>query len=152
MAKSQKLKAIKVSIRNGDDTKVKTEFIGGRFTPEEFTAMFMAVLESYTVGLLETNTNEAVFNHFNSVFGIFLRKLLPEKEIYEHSEAHHKYKEDVDAIFNKPVTEEDKKETEGARLAAYLLARDILIKDAHIDEESVDVLLNKRLNNIEKVN
>lgn len=152
MSKSQKIKSIKVSIQNNDDTKVKVDFTGGSFTPDEFTAMFMAILESYTVGLLETNTNEAVFNHFNRVFGIFLNKILPEEEIYKKSSAHRKYKRNVDKILSRKLTPEEQKETEDNRLAAYLLARDILINDAHLDEESVDLLLNKRLNNIEKIN
>ena len=155
MSKSQKtktIKSIKVSIQNNDDTKVKVDFAGGSFTPDEFTAMFMAILESYTVGLLETNTNEAVFNHFNRVFGIFLNKILPEEEIYKKSAAHRKYKRNVDKILSRKLTPEEQRETEDNRFAAYLLARDILINDAHLDEESVDLLLNKRLNNIEKIN
>ena len=69
-------KVIRVALRNGDDTKVKVDFHGGIFTPEEFTSLWMAVLETYTVGLLEKNSKEKVFDHFNNVFGIFLNKIV----------------------------------------------------------------------------
>ena len=138
-------KAIRVAIRNGDFTKVKVNFFNGSFTPEEFTAIFMALLESYTLGLKTTNTNEQIFDHFNRVFGIFLNKLVPPEEHYKLSKEHKEFKEAVDATLGRPETEEDKKETEDVRFASYLLARDILIKDAGFTEETADMLLNKRL-------
>ena len=145
--KSQnKTKVIKVSLKNNDDTQVKVEFHGGAFTPEQFTSLFMAVLETYTLGLLKTNTPEDIFTHFNNVFGIYLNKLVPEAKHYELSKAHKEFKGDVDAILDKPLTEEDKRENEDNRFAAYLLTRDILIKDIGLVEETADMLLNKRLN------
>lgn len=144
-------KVIRVAIRNGDDTKVKVDFHGGVFSPAEFTAMFMAVLETYTKGLLEKNTKEAIFNHFNNVFGIFLNKLVPEKEHYELSKSHKDYKEVVDKTLGREETEEDKKYSEDVKLAAYLLAGDILQKEVGMTEETVEILLNKRLGLIEPV-
>ena len=94
-------KVIRVALRNNDDTKVKVDFHGGVFSPEEFTSLWMAVLETYTVGLLEKNPRDKIFDHFNNVFGIFLNKLVPEKEHYKLSEAHKKYKKDVDKILKK---------------------------------------------------
>lgn len=154
MPKSQRnrTKVIKVSLKNNDDTQVKVEFHGGAFTPEQFTSLFMAVLETYTLGLLETNTPEDIFKHFNNVFGIYLNKLVPEAKHYDLSKAHKEFKEDVDSILDKPLTEEDMRETEDNRFAAYLLTRDILIKDIGLTEESADVLLNKRLNFGTKLN
>lgn len=144
-------KVIRVAIRNGDDTKVKVDFHGGVFSPAEFTAMFMAVLETYTKGLLEKNTKEAIFNHFNNVFGIFLNKLVPEKEHYELSKPHKDYKDMVDNTLGREETEEDKKYSEDVKLAAYLLAGDILQKEVGMTEETVEILLNKRLGLIEPV-
>ena len=142
-------KVIRVAIRNNDDTKVKVDFHGGVFSPEEFTSMFMAILETYTLGLLEKNSREDIFNHFNRVFGIFLNKLVPEEEHYKLSESHKDYKEMVDATLGQP---EDKKNTEDNRLAAYILARDILITDVGMTEESADILLNKKLKLIAPTN
>ena len=147
MPKSQnRTKVIKVSLKNNDDTQVKVEFHGGAFTPEQFTSLFMAVLETYTLGLLKTNSAEDIFKHFNNVFGIYLNKLVPEEEHYKLSKAHKEYKEDVDHILDRPLTKEEQKETEDNRFAAYLLTRDILTKEIGLTEESADVLINKRLN------
>ena len=147
MSKSQnRTKVIKVSLKNNDDTQVKVEFHGGAFTPAQFTSLFMAILETYTLGLLKTNTPEDIFKHFNSVFGIYLNKLVPEHKHYDLSEAHKEFKDDVNSILDKPLTEEDKRENEDNRFAAYLLTRDILIKDIGLTEETADMLLNKRLN------
>lgn len=147
--KKYKIKSIKVSIKNGDDTKVKVEFHGGAFKPDEFTSMIMALLESYTAGLLETNSKEAIFEHFNNVFGIYLRKLVPEQKVYQLSPSHADFHKVVEGTLEQPLTEEIKKENEDNRLAAFLLAREILIEDAGLDETSADILLNKRLNNFE---
>ena len=141
----KKEKVIRVALRNGDDTKVKVDFHGGVFTPEEFTSLWMAVLETYTVGLLEKNPKEKVFDHFNNVFGIFLNKLVPEAEHYELSKAHKSYKKKMDKILDRPETEEDKKWTEDVKFAAYLLTGEILQKELGMTAESANLILNKRL-------
>ena len=112
----------------------------------------MGMVEAYTDGLLVNNSKEDVYQHFNNAFGIFLNKLLPEEKIYEVSKAHKEFKENADEILLAPETEESKKETEDNRFAAYLLARDILVKDLKLTEESADLLLNKRLGTISKLN
>lgn len=151
--KSQnRTKIIKVSLKENDDTKVKVDFYGGAFTPTQFTSLFMAVLETYTLGLLKTNTPENIFKHFNSVFGIYLNKLVPEEDHYKLSKSHKKFKKTADEILSKPLTKEDLKENEDNRFAAYLLCRDILIKDIGLTEDAADVLLNKRLNLATKLN
>lgn len=137
-------KVLRVVLPSGDDTKVKVTFLGDYFTPQEFTSLLTAVLESYTEGLLQTNSRKAVHEHWNNVFGIFLNKILSEKEIYENSEKHKEFKEVVDNTLGQPETEEVKSSTEDNRLAAYLLARDILIGTG-MAEDVVDALLNKRL-------
>lgn len=138
-------KVIRVAIKNGDDTKVKVDFHGGVFTPEEFTSLWMAVLETYTVGLLEKNTKEKVFTHFNNVFGIFLNKLVPETDHYKLSKPHKEFKKSVDKTLGRKETLEDKKYSEDVKLAAYLLAGDILQKELGMTEESANIILNKRL-------
>ena len=50
----KKNKEIHVYLVNGDYTRVKTVFGGGTFTPEEFTALFMAVLEAAYLALMIT--------------------------------------------------------------------------------------------------
>ena len=144
MAKKNE-KVIRVALRNGDDTKVKVDFHGGVFSPEEFTSLWMAVLETYTVGLLEKNSKEKVFDHFNNVFGIFLNKLVPEAEHYTLSKAHKKYKKEMNKILDRPETEEDKKWTQDVKFAAYLLAGDILQKELGMTADSANMILNKRL-------
>ena len=141
-----KEKVIRVAIRNGDDTKVKVDFHGGVFSPEEFTSLWMAVLETYTVGLLEKNTKEKVFQHFNNVFGIFLNKLVPETDHYKLSKPHKEFKKSVDKTLGREETEEDKKYSEDVKFAAYLLAGDILQKELGMTEDSVNLILNQRLN------
>ena len=138
-------KVIRVALRNGDDTKVKVDFHGGVFTPEEFTSLWMAVLETYTVGLLEKNSKEKVFDHFNNVFGIFLNKIVPESEHYKLSKNHKKFKKNMDKILSRPETEEDKKWTEDVKFAAYLLAGDILQKELGMTADSANMILNRRL-------
>ena len=138
-------KVIRVALRNGDDTKVKVDFHGGIFTPEEFTSLWMAVLETYTVGLLEKNSKEKVFDHFNNVFGIFLNKIVPESEHYKLSKNHKKFKKNMDKILSRPETEEDKKWTEDVKFAAYLLAGDILQKELGMTADSANMILNRRL-------
>lgn len=150
MSKSQNFtpsRYIKAFLDDSDpkNPKVKLNFSKKPFSPEQFTHIFMGILESYTAGLLESNSNVAVHDHFNRVFGIFLSKLLSQEDIYEHSPEHKKLKEIVDSTLAQPNTEEVQKETDDNRLAAYLLARDILVKDAGMTEESADYLLGKRL-------
>lgn len=144
MAKKNE-KVIRVALRNGDDTKVKVDFHGGVFSPEEFTSLWMAVLETYTVGLLKKNTKEKVFDHFNNVFGIFLNKLVPEAEHYKLSKAHKKYKKNMDKILERPETDEDKKWSQDVKFAAYLLAGDILQKELGMTADSANLILNRRL-------
>ena len=138
-------KVIRVAMRNGDDTQVKVDFHGGVYTPEEFTSLWMAVLETYTVGLLEKNPRKKVFDHWNDVLGKFLNKIVPEKEHYVYSKAHKKFKADTDKILTRPETEEDKKYSEDVRFAAYLLAGDMLQKELGMTEDTINILLNKRL-------
>ena len=147
-----KLKMIKASLRTKDVDSVKVEFRGGTFSPAEFTSVFMAILETYAVGLLAVNKAEDVFTHFNNVFGIFLNKIVPEKKHYELSEAHKEFKEGVDNTLGRKLTEEDEKDNDSSRLGAYLICRDILTKELGLTEESADVLLNKRLNMVESLN
>ena len=112
-------KVIRVAIRNGDDTKVKVDFHGGVFSVEEFTSLFMAVLETYTAGMINKNGNEKVFEHWNNVFGIFLNKIVPPSKHYELSTEHKEFKEKVDATLGREETEEDKKK--------YLANADIIV-------------------------
>lgn len=142
-------KYMRVALRNGDFTKVKTTFSKEPFTPEEFTCLIMALLESYTERLLVNNDRKAVYEHFNNAFGIFLNKVLPEEDIYKVSEAHKEFKENADKILDRPLSLEEAKEDETNRMAAYLLAGDILQKELGLDRESVDLILNKRLNLIQ---
>lgn len=138
-------KVIRVALRNGDDTKVKVDFHGGVFSPEEFTSLWMAVLETYTVGLLEKNSKEKVFEHWNNILGIFLNKIVPESDHYKLSKSHKKFKKDMDKILNRPETEEDKKWTEDVKFAAYLLTGDILQKELGMTAESANIIINRRL-------
>lgn len=144
-------KVIRAAIRNSDVSRVKVSFTKEPFTPEEFTCLIMGMVETYAEGLLQNNSKEDVYQHFNNAFGIFLNKLLPEDKIYEVSETHKEFKKNADEILLAPETKEVKKETEDNRFAAYLLARDILIKDMHLTEESADILLNKRLGTVSKL-
>ena len=133
-----------------DDTdvkniKVKTVFSKKPFSPEQFTQIFMGILEAYTVTLLENNPKEDVYDHFNNVFGIFLSKLLSEKEIYERDSEHKTFKDNVDKTLGQEETEELRKAAEDNRLAAYILCRDILINDVGLTEESADLILNRKI-------
>lgn len=141
MPRSQ-TKAIRVAIKDGDDTKVKVSFFGGVFTPQEFTAVFMAVLEAYTEGLLQTNARVDVYDHWNSAFGMFLRKILPEESVYERDDAHRRVKEEVDATLG---AEFDEKDSARIRAAAYMLAEDVLVHQAGMTPESAQYMLNVRM-------
>lgn len=139
MSQSKNVKAIRVAIKNGDDTKVKVSFYGEMFSVEEFTAVFMGVLEEYTKGMLNVNDRGQVFDHWNRVFGIFLNKIVPEGEHYERDPAHKALKEVVDETLGKGEGDPMDK------MAAMMLCRDILINDVGLTEESADVILNRRV-------
>jgi hypothetical protein len=151
MSESQEKFYIRRSIRvylddtNPDNPRVKTVFSKQPFTPEQFTQVFMGILEAYTASLLENNSAEQIFEHFNNVFGIFLNKLLPADKIYEKSASHKEFKDIVDKTLGQEDSEELKKEADANKLAAYLLCRDILIKEIGLTEESADLILNRRL-------
>lgn len=143
MSQSKKrVKAISVAIREGESSKVKIRFQGGMFTVEEFTSMFMGVLEEYTKGMIAANgegSEERVYDHWNRVFGIFLSKILPESKIYERDPAHKELKDRADATLKGGEADPADK------MAAMLLCRDILTKEVGMDEASADVILNRRL-------
>lgn len=122
--------------------RTKVVFSKDPFTPAQFTPLVMGVLEAYAEQLLTNNDPESVYQHFNNAFGTFLRKLVPEDYVYEHSDAHKAFKKHADGALNQP---EDRRDTEENRLAAYLLARDILTEEAHFSEETADLILNRRL-------
>lgn len=150
MSKSQKFEYSRYIKAFLDDStpespRVRLIFSKKPFSPEQFTHIFMGILESYTAGLLETNSNSQVYEHFNNVFGIFLSKLVPQDEIYEKDPHHKALKDVVDQTLAQPNTDEVKAETNENRFAAYLLARDILTTDAGMTEESADYLLGRRL-------
>lgn len=138
-------KVIRIALRSSDVDKVKVDFHGGVFSIEEFTSLIMAVLETYTVGLLKVNKKEAVFDHWNNVFGIFLNKIVPPATHYKRSKEHKDFKKVVDNTLGREESEADKKATEDNRLEAYLLCRDILVKEVGLTEESADLILNRRL-------
>lgn len=127
------------------NSEVQCLFSKKPFTSEQFFSLIMGVLEAYAEQLLTTNPKEAVYDNFNHVFGIFLRKLVPADYIYEHSEEHKKFKDHVDATLAQP---EDKENTEDNRFAAYLLCHDILTNEIGLDHDSANLLLNKRLGTI----
>ena len=138
---------IKVYLDDTDpnNTKVKTKFSKKPFSPEQFTCIIMGIIESYSLSLLETNSAEAIFEHFNNAFGIFLNKLLPAEKIYEKSASHKEFKDIVDSTLGVEATEEDLKITEENRLAAYILCRDVLVNDIGLTEESADLILNRKI-------
>jgi hypothetical protein len=124
------------------ESHVKVLFSKKPFTPEQFTSLVMGVFEAYAQELMTTNSPEAVYEHFNNAFGIFLAKLVPQDYIYEHSKEHAEFKEHVEDTLGQP---EDAKSTEDNRFAAYLLCHDILTKEIGLDHDSANLLLNKRL-------
>lgn len=124
------------------ESHVKVLFSKKPFTPEQFTSLVMGVFEAYAQELMTTNSPEAVYEHFNNAFGIFLAKLVPQDYIYEHSKEHAEFKEHVEDTLGQP---EDAKNTEDNRFAAYLLCHDILTKEIGLDHDSANLLLNKRL-------
>lgn len=140
-------KAYLAEVKNPDNPKdvvsqTKVEFSRRPISPDQFTPLFMGVAEAYAEQLLTVNSQEAVYQHFNNAFGIFLRKLVPEDYIYDNSEEHKAFKEHTDSTLG---AEFDQRDTEENRLAAYLLAKDILTHEVGLTEESADLILNKRL-------
>ena len=126
----------------GIESQVKCTFSKKPFTAEQFLSLIMGVMEAYAQQLLTNNTPESVYENFNSAFGIFLAKIVPEDYIYEHSEEHKKFKEHVDATLGK---EEDEEDTFANRLAAYSLCHDILVTEVGLDPNSANLILNRRL-------
>lgn len=140
-------KAYLAEIKDPEDpthivSQTKVEFSKRPITSQQFTPLFMGVAEAYAEQLLTTNSPEDVYQHFNNAFGIFLRKLVPEEKVYELSEEHRVFKEHTDSTLGQ---EYDQRDTEENRLAAYLLAKDILTHEVGLTEESADLLLNRRL-------
>ena len=70
--KKAEQRVIRAALKTDDVTQVKVSFSKEPWTPEEFTSVFMAILETYTEALLHTNTPEAIFNHFNNVKNIWI--------------------------------------------------------------------------------
>lgn len=124
------------------ESQVQCSFSSQPFTAEQFISLVMGVMEAYAQQLLVSNTPEAVYDNFNSAFGIFLAKLVPQDYIYEHSEEHKKFKEHVDNTLG---GEEDTADTQSNRIAAYMLCHDILTKEVGLDENSANLILSKRL-------
>jgi len=141
--KKAELKGIQVTLKSNKVDEVKIRFIGDMFTPEEFTSIFMGVLEAYTIGLIEKNNKEVVHDHWNAVFGKFLTRIVPEKTVLENSEAHKNLKEAVEATLAKEDDLLTARNNEVNRVAAMVLAKEILL-EAGLEEKSVDVILNKK--------
>lgn len=124
------------------ESQVQCSFSSKPFTAEQFISLVMGVMEAYAQTLLVNNSPESVYDNFNSAFGIFLAKLVPQDYIYEHSEEHKKFKDHVDATLG---SEADDVDTETNRMAAYLLCHDILTKEVGLDADSANLILSKRL-------
>ncbi len=137
-------RGINVTIKTDDVDKVKIKFIGAMFTPEEFTSIFMGVLEAYSISLIEKNGKLPVHEHWNAVFGKFLKRILPDKQVFEDSEAHKNAKEAIDASLGKEDDLLTARNNETNRIAAMVLAKEILL-EAGLEEKSVDVLINKKI-------
>ncbi len=139
-------KAYLKEIENKDtgniESQVSCSFSKKPFTAEQFISLMMGVMEAYAQQLLTNNSPEAVYDNFNSAFGIFLAKLVPQDYIYEHSEEHKKFKEHVDSTLG---SEADEKDTDTNRMAAYMLCHDILTKEVGLDADSANLILNRRL-------
>lgn len=136
------LREVKNKETGNIESQVQCSFSSKPFTAEQFISLVMGVMEAYAQTLLVNNSPEAVYDNFNSAFGIFLAKLVPQEYIYEHSEEHKKFKEHVDATLG---SEADVKNTESNRMAAYMLCHDILTKEVGLDADSANLILNRRL-------
>ena len=139
-------KSISAKILNKDDiNRVEVKFSGdGAYTPEEFTSLFMAILDSYTEALLQTNERKQVYEYWNNVLGTFLGRIIPANEIYETSEDHKKLKEVVDKTLKTKPTKKNEKKTTENRLAAMVLAKELML-EAGLTEETVDMMLSKKI-------
>jgi hypothetical protein len=139
-------KSISAKILNKDDiNRVEVKFSGdGAYTPEEFTSLFMAILDTYTEALLQTNERKQVYEYWNNVLGTFLGRIIPANEIYETSEDHKKLKEVVDKTLKTKPTKKNEKKTTENRLAAMVLAKELML-EAGLTEETVDMMLSKKI-------
>jgi hypothetical protein len=139
-------KSISAKILNKDDiNRVEVKFSGdGAYTPDEFTSLFMAILDSYTEALLQTNERKQVYEYWNNVLGTFLGRIIPANEIYETSEDHKKLKEVVDKTLKTKPTKKNEKKTTENRLAAMVLAKELML-EAGLTEETVDMMLSKKI-------
>lgn len=127
------------------ESQVQCSFSEKPFTAEQFLSLIMGVMEAYAQELLTNNTPESVYDNFNSAFGIFLAKIVPESYIYEKSEEHKKFKEHVDATLGSDV---DETANDSNRLAAYMLCHDILTREVGLDADSANLILSKRLGTV----
>lgn len=139
-------KSISAKILNKDDiNRVEVKFSGdGAYTPEEFTSLFMAILDTYTEALLQTNERKQVYEYWNNVLGTFLGRIIPANEIYETSDDHKKLKEVVDKTLKTKPTKKNEKKTIENRLAAMVLAKELML-EAGLTEETVDMMLSKKI-------
>jgi hypothetical protein len=139
-------KSISAKILNKDDiNRVEVKFSGdGAYTPDEFTSLFMAILDSYTEALLQTNERKQVYEYWNNVLGTFLGRIIPANEIYETSDDHKKLKEVVDKTLKTKPTKKNEKKTTENRLAAMVLAKELML-EAGLTEETVDMMLSKKI-------
>lgn len=139
-------KSISAKILNKDDiNRVEVKFSGdGAYTPDEFTSLFMAILDSYTEALLQTNERKQVYEYWNNVLGTFLGRIIPANEIYETSDDHKKLKEVVDKTLKTKPTKKNEKKTAENRLAAMVLAKELML-EAGLTEETVDMMLSKKI-------
>jgi hypothetical protein len=139
-------KSISAKILNKDDiNRVEVKFSGdGAYTPEEFTSLFMAILDTYTEALLQTNERKQVYEYWNNVLGTFLGRIIPANEIYETSDDHKKLKEVVDKTLKTKPTKKNEKKTTENRLAAMVLAKELML-EAGLTEETVDMMLSKKI-------
>ena len=139
-------KSISAKILNKDDiNRVEVKFSGdGAYTPDEFTSLFMAILDSYTEALLQTNERKQVYEYWNNVLGTFLGRIIPANEIYETSDDHKKLKEVVDKTLKTKPTKKNEKKTIENRLAAMVLAKELML-EAGLTEETVDMMLSKKI-------
>jgi hypothetical protein len=139
-------KSISAKILNKDDiNRVEVKFSGdGAYTPDEFTSLFMAILDTYTEALLQTNERKQVYEYWNNVLGTFLGRIIPANEIYETSDDHKKLKEVVDKTLKTKPTKKNEKKTTENRLAAMVLAKELML-EAGLTEETVDMMLSKKI-------
>jgi hypothetical protein len=104
----------------------------------------MAILDSYTEALLQTNERKQVYEYWNNVLGTFLGRIIPANEIYETSDEHKKLKEVVDKTLKTKPTKKNEKKTAENRLAAMVLAKELML-EAGLTEETVDMMLSKKI-------